>query len=125
MCSIIYKFSSCSDAVTLLLMHFSLFTVFAIACWKSLYSWWVKNYYKGTKAELTVGRGNDSMTALYTSFAIVITAFTLAIDLSEFAKGHKSTLIILDYGIFTYLFYFNSWFRNIIVFPLTNRAKRD
>ncbi len=75
--------------------------------------------------QLTVKRGEKSMTFLYVSYGVVTIVYSLAIDVSQCAVGHKTTLIVLDYIVITYLFFFNSWFRNSIVLRTLTRLEKD
>lgn len=75
--------------------------------------------------QLTVKRGERSMTFLYVSYGVVTIVYSLAIDVSQCAVGHKTTLIVLDYIVITYLFFFNSWFRNSIVLRTLTRLEKD
>jgi len=49
----------------------------------------------------------------------------LAIEVADFAVGHKATLIALDYIVLTYLFIFDSWFRNAVVFNILMTIEKD
>ena len=62
-----------------------------------------------------VTRGERSMGALCFSYSVVTIAYSLAISASECIVGYKATFIVIDYVVLTYIF-FNSWFRNDIVF---------
>jgi len=63
-------------------------------------------------ASAEVVRGERSINAIYTMYAIATLAITLAVQVAETAKGYKSGIIIMDYAFLTYLFFFNSWLRN-------------
>jgi hypothetical protein len=76
-------------------------------------------------AEVTVKRSDRSMTGLYVIYGFATVSLTMAIQVSTWGDGHKASLILLDYAILTYLFFFNSWFRNRVVFRLLGRMQRD
>jgi len=60
-------------------------------------------------------RGERGMNAIYVMYGIATIAITLAVQVAETAKGCKSGLVIMDYAILTYLFFFNLWFRNTLL----------
>lgn len=76
-------------------------------------------------ADLTVQRGEQSMNALYVLYGFATIAFGLAIDVADCLQGYKAAIVLLDYSIFTYLFFFNAWFRNSVVFAGLQRMQRD
>ena len=73
----------------------------------------------------TVTRGDQSMGTLYTMYGVATVIATLTIDVAEAFKGYKSILILFNYLIITYLFFYSSWFRNVVFFPEINRIKED
>jgi hypothetical protein len=75
--------------------------------------------------DATVGRGDRSMNALYVMYGVATISCGLAVDVSQAFIGYKVLLIIFNYGSLTYLFFFNSWFRNTLVFPLFIRVQQD
>ena len=64
---------------------------------------------------LEVKRGDASMAFLYIVYGIATVIYTLLVQIAESAQGHKVVLIVLDYGLLTYLCFFNSWFRNKLI----------
>lgn len=64
----------------------------------------------------TVVRGEQSMNALYVLYGFSTVAIGLVVDVAEHPQGHKAALILIDYVILTYLFFFNGWFCNRVVF---------
>ncbi|MBW1992992.1 MAG: hypothetical protein JRI77_00920 [Deltaproteobacteria bacterium] len=77
----------------------------------------------GIKAEVT--RCNESMNALYVNFGIVTVVFTLVTQVCDELKGNQVLVIVINYAMLTYMFFFSTWFRNGIFFRLFNRIKRD
>ncbi len=74
----------------------------------------------------SITRGEKSMTLLYNVMTgIVMFVYTLAIQLSEALKGNKVLIFILNSIALIYLFFFSSWFRNSIFFPLMTRIITD
>jgi hypothetical protein len=74
----------------------------------------------------SVTRGEKSMTLLYNIMTgIVMFIYTVAIQLSEALKGNKVFIFILNTIALIYLFFFSSWFRNSIFFPLLKRIMTD
>ena len=78
----------------------------------------------GTRAVLTVTRGDRSMNFLYIVYGVATVVYTLAIQVAETFCGYKAIFIVLDYLVFTYLFFFNSWFRNKL-FGIQARIQKD
>lgn len=78
----------------------------------------------GTRGVLTVTRGKRRMNFLYVGYGVVTVVYTLAIQVAEAFCGYKAMFIVLDYLAFTYLFFFNSWFRNKL-FGIQARIQED
>jgi len=73
---------------------------------------------------LKVARGEKSMTILYVAYALMTVAVTSTVQVADEAQGYKVGLIIFDYLVLAYLFFFNSWFRNRLLRVL-GRAYED
>ena len=73
---------------------------------------------------LKVARGEKSMTILYIAYALLTVAVTLTVQVAEAAQGYKVGLIAFDYLSLSYLFFFNSWFRNRLL-RLLGRVYED
>ena len=54
------------------------------------------------------------MTSLFTIYGITTLVYTLAIQTARAFEGNKVIIIIVNYAVLTYLFFFNSWFENSI-----------
>jgi hypothetical protein len=69
-------------------------------------------------ASLTVGRGELSLTWLYTAYLGATVACGLAIQVAETGSliGHKVALVALDYILITYLFLHCDWFINSVLY---------
>jgi len=65
------------------------------------------------------------MAALYTVYGATIASALVLIDKASGLDGHKVILIVLDFLSVTYLFFFSTWFRNSVFFPLMQRAHKD
>jgi len=74
-------------------------------------------------AEIT--RGEKSMTALYTVYSAATASFLVLIINAVGAEGHRVLLVVVAFGCLTYLFFFSTWFRNRIFFPLKGRIRKD
>lgn len=72
-----------------------------------------------------VVRGEKSMTALYTVYGAAIASFLVLIDNANGIEGNKVALIVLNFLCITYMFFFSTWFRNSIFFPLNQRVRKD
>lgn len=73
---------------------------------------------------LKVARGEKSMTILYIAYALLTVAVTLTVQVADAAQGYKVGLIAFDYLALSYLFFFNSWFRNRLL-RLLGRVYED
>ena len=60
----------------------------------------------------TVKRGEKSWNHFYLAYGILSVVVTQIISLSEFGKGYKVLITVVDLVILLYLAFFNSWFRN-------------
>lgn len=78
----------------------------------------------GICATPTVLRGPNSMNFLYVSYGVATVVYALATQVAEAFCGYKAVFIVLDYLAFTYLFFFNSWFRNKL-FVVQQRISKD
>ncbi|MFA6499726.1 MAG: hypothetical protein WCV64_10405 [Desulfurivibrionaceae bacterium] len=78
---------------------------------------------EGISPEIT--RGETSMGALYTVYGATIASFLVLIDKTLGIEGHKVILIIINFFCATYLFFFSTWFRNSVFFPLVQRVRKD
>jgi hypothetical protein len=63
------------------------------------------------------------MTILAGTFAATAFVVTLAVDVSAAGAGYKTSMIVLDYGVLVYLFFFNGWFRNRVIGQVTARRR--
>ncbi len=111
-----------TDGITIVLMHAILLGFLARTLIGSLSA--KRKERRGT-AKLTVHRGEHSMNFLFLSYGVTTVVFSLAIEVADFAVGHKATLIALDYIVLTYLFIFDSWFRNAVVFNILMTIEKD
>lgn len=72
-----------------------------------------------------VTRGERSMHAIYTVYGATIASCLFLIEATSSVKGNKVVLIAFDFLAVTYLFFFSSWFRNVVFFPLKGRIITD
>ena len=77
----------------------------------------------GVIAELI--RSESSMAALYTMYGATIASCLVLIDNASGLDGHKVALILFDFLCATYVYFFSTWFRNSVFFPLKNRVHKD
>jgi hypothetical protein len=103
-----------ADKLCLTLIHIILIVFLAYSIWNDIHyrQQLTKKVGNGFSASATVTRGEKSMNAIYVAYGIATIAIALAVQVAETAKGYKSVLIIIDYGILTYLFFFNWWFKD-------------
>lgn len=74
---------------------------------------------------LSVTRGETSMAFVFSVYGILSIFFASALSVTESFKGYKVFLLLVDYVGLAYLFFFNSWFRNICLFRLRQRVYED
>lgn len=110
-----------TDFVSLVVVHVLLAALFAVSVVRTLQDW-LHLQREGLAIEFK--RGEQSMTSLYVLYGFATVALTLAVQVSECFQGNKCTIIILDYLLLTYLFFFNSWFRNSVVMAGLERMRR-
>ena len=72
-----------------------------------------------------VTRGDKSMSALYAVYGATIASFLVLINSASGVEGNKVALVLLNFVCVTYVFFFSTWFRNSIFFPLNQRIKKD
>lgn len=65
------------------------------------------------------------MAALYTVYGATLGSCLILIDKSTGLEGHRVALIALDFLCVTYVFFFSTWFRNSVFFPLKERVSKD
>jgi hypothetical protein len=73
----------------------------------------------------SVTRGDPSMKVIFGGFAACVAAalwIFLAVD--EYQRN-RVTVAVITVSALIYLFFFSTWFRNSILFPLNNRIRRD
>ncbi len=108
------------DFVAILIMEIALLLLFLIEIVMGM-----RRAHRAKKARvsLTVTRGEPSMNMLYVMYGVVTLIYAFAVQVSEAFMGHKVFLLLLNYLILTYTFFFSLWFRNKIFFPLMDRIK--
>jgi hypothetical protein len=77
----------------------------------------------GFQAEVT--RGDKSMATIHTVYGAAIASALVFLNNTEVLEGNKVLLVAINFSSFTYLFYFSSWFRNSIFFPVLRRVRKD
>lgn len=77
------------------------------------------------EAVAEVTRGDKSMNAVYTVYGAAIASCLVLIDNAPGLEGHKVALIVIDFLCVTYVFFFSTWFRNSVFFPLMQQVRKD
>ena len=80
---------------------------------------------KSASVGAEVTRGDKSMNALYTAYGASVASSLVLVTNAEGLEGHKVLLIVVPFFCLTYLFFFSTWFRNSIFFPLAQRLRKD
>jgi hypothetical protein len=107
------------DRVWSVFLQALLLVLVCIALSKAVWRW----FHPGI--DLIVPRGDRSLNWLYFSYVATTFVYTLAVQVSDWMKGRKVFVILLDYILITYLFMADPWFRNWAVFPLFQLASQD
>ncbi len=118
----------CSDADVLKTVEIILLFVFFLSILMELViriKLWIRKIKRRSGSTLTVRRGDHSMNFLYIMYGTATIVFALSVQVSEAFKGYKVLLVIFNYLALTYLFFFNSWLRNRILFPIMLRIEKD
>lgn len=106
------------DCVTLAAIEVVLFGIFIIALFMDVIE-------RMGSARATAFRGEASMNSLYIMYGIATVVFSLLIQVAPSIDGYRVFLITFNYIFLTYLFFFSSWFRNRLFFPLLGRIRKD
>lgn len=112
------------DRIVFGVMHGTLLLVWLVAVSKDGWAWGKFRFGTGTRAKGTALRGEPSMNFLVGVYGVATVVCALSVQVAEAFCGYKVFFILLDYVILTYLFFFNSWFRNRLL-TIQGRTKRD
>lgn len=111
-----------TDSFMMILTQISIFMFVFIATFKDLK---IKGKRQLSEVKDEVIRGDKSMSALYTVYGATIASCLVLIDKALGLEGHKVILIVFDFLCVTYIFFFSSWFRNSLFFPLMAKIRKD
>ncbi len=100
-------------------------TLFGLLIFAFVMDAWVRVKDLSSSAQATVMRGESSMKSLYVMYGIATVVYSLLIQVAPNLDGYRVPLIVLNYISLTYLFFFSSWFRNRLFFPLLGRVRKD
>ncbi len=112
------------DRTVLVALHVALLLWCLIAIGQVLWTKRRASTATGTRAVGTATRGDRSMNFLYVGYGLATVVYTLSIQVADAFLGYKAMFIVLDYMGLTYLFFFNSWFRNKL-FGIQDRIQKD
>lgn len=105
------------DSVVFVALHVGLLVIV-------LYAIWGERKMKCDK--VSVKRGEKSWAHFFLAYGILLVIVTQVISLSEFGKGYKVVITVVDLAALLYLAFFNSWFRNkMIGFILASKTKKE
>lgn len=110
------------DKYTIYILELILVAIFIYSLIK-----YFEMFLRGKKgaASATVVRSNQSMNTLYTMYTVTAVIVTLTVEVSKGFDGNKAAIIMFNYMIITYLYFYSSWFRNSIFFPEITKIKTD
>lgn len=86
---------------------------------------YIRTLERSATLSLEVNRGDKSMAAIFTVYGAAIASCLVLIDKATGIEGNKVVLIVLDFVCLTYPFFFSTWFRNSVFFPLYQRVRKD
>lgn len=105
------------DTGMILWLHLGLLLLVLYAIWKS---------FRMKRDGASVKRSPQSWNYFYLAYGVLSVIVTQVISLSEFGKGYKVVIAIVDLGTLLYLGFFNSWFRNTIMrFVVQSQNKEE
>ncbi len=108
------------------IMLFAQALILLFACYALLRDLQIRKRVKrGAEINAEVVRGEKSMGSLFTVYGATIASCLVLIDKAQGLEGNKVMFIIIDFLCITYVFFFNSWFRNSVFFPLKRRIRND
>jgi len=110
------------DLVAVIIQELILFGLVILAIVRTIA---IKIKSRRSNLQATVNRGPQSMSSIHAWFGITSVLFTLAIDVADALAGYKALVVLINYSLLLYLFFFNSWFRNQVLIPFANRTRRD
>lgn len=106
-----------SDMVMILSLHLGLLIIFLSA---------ILGSYRMKRDGASTKRGEKSWNYLTLFYGGLYAIVIQVISLSEFGKGYKVFITLMDLGILLYLVFFDSWFRNkIIGFVVKSQTKEE
>lgn len=73
----------------------------------------------------TATRSDKTMTMLHTVYGSSLASFLVIVTNADGAKGHQVALILVPFICLTYLFYFSTWFRNVVFLPISGKIRKD
>lgn len=112
----------CSDCVATIVLQLAVVGLFVVSLLGSLR---VQMRVRKGAVRATAQRGEQTMGRLWAAYGVLTVICALAVQVAEGLEGFKVGLIVFDYGVLTYLFFFNSWFRNAIAIRLLALTTQD
>ena len=111
-----------SDPYVVFLVQVALVLFLIFAALRDMH---IRKLERTAEASAEVTRSEKSMHALYTVYAGAMASCLVLLDKAAGIDGHKVALIVLDFICITYIFFFSTWFRNAVFFPLAQRVRKD
>ncbi|HEY8587117.1 MAG TPA: hypothetical protein VIL60_10400 [Rhodanobacter sp.] len=111
-----------SDILVVAIIETALVLFASSACLRDAH---IRRRKRTAEATAEVTRDDKSMNALYTAYGASIVSSLVLITNAAGLEGHKVILIVIPFVCLTYLFYFSTWFRNAIFFPIAWRLRKD
>lgn len=110
------------DLIAVVLMEVALVVLYVFSKIRDVRIRWIENK-DGINLESV--RGESSMSAIHVMYGIVTVICSLVIQVAEGIDGNRVIIIFLNYLVLTHLFFSSLWFRNSVVLPAMNAAKKD
>jgi len=80
---------------------------------------------KLSECSAQVTRSPQTMATIYTVYGSSTAFLFIIINNANTLEGNKVIFILWNFICITYTFFFSSWFRNAILFPLIKRISED
>ncbi len=80
--------------------------------------------YTGSKADLSVTRGDRTMGVIRIGFVTIVAFFTVLVQVCDPVVGYRVAIHLFNTTALVYLFFLSRWFRSDIVLPIHNRIRK-
>ena len=111
------------------MLNTELYVIFTLQTFVILFTFYVifkdsgiRKREKNSETSAEMQRGDRSMKMIHGMYLLTVTPIFFLINNVSNIDGYKVILFIINFGCFTYIFYFSDWFRNYVFFPLIKKV---